>query len=105
MLASDLPIYAANLSEFSRKMSYSSENNSSPEILVDCIQLIVGTFSNVSLDSFLNIEQEYIYIYIYIYMFSVFFVTYNTTLLFAFDVHFTPYILVDSVMHMMALSF
>ena len=39
-------------------MSYSSENDSSPEISVDCIQLIVGTFSNVSLDSFFKIEQD-----------------------------------------------
>ena len=41
-------------------MSYSSENNSSPEISVDCIQLIVGTFSNVRLDSFFKIEQDYL---------------------------------------------
>ena len=61
-------------------MSYSSENNSSPEISVDCIQLIVGTFSNVSLDSFFKIEQDiyiyiiyiyYIYIYIYIVCFDI----------------------------------
>ena len=44
----------------SKKESKSSENNSSPEISVDCIQLIVGTFSNVSLDSFLKIEQDYL---------------------------------------------
>ena len=43
-------------------MSYSSENNSSPEISVDCIQLIVGTFSKVSSDSFFKIEQD-IYIH------------------------------------------
>ena len=49
-------------------MSYSSENDSSPDISVDCIQLIVGTFSNVSLDSFFKIEQDiHIYIHIYIY--------------------------------------
>ena len=44
----------------SKKTSYNSENNSSPEISVDSMQLIVGTFSNLSLDSFLKIEQ-YIY--------------------------------------------
>ena len=43
-------------------MSYSSENDSSPEISVDYIQLIVGTFSNVSLDSFFKIQQDYLWI-------------------------------------------
>ena len=52
-------------------MSYSSENDSSPEISVDCIQLIVGTFSNVSLDSFFKIEQD-IYIGIYIYIIYIY---------------------------------
>ena len=45
----------------SKKESKSCENNSSPEISVDCIQLIVGTFSNVSLDSFFKIEQDYLW--------------------------------------------
>ena len=60
MLTSDLPFFAANLSKISKKESKNCENNSSPEISVDSIQLIVGTFSNVSLDSFFKIEQDYL---------------------------------------------
>ena len=53
-------------------MSYSSENNSSPEISVDCIQLIVGIFSNVSLDSFFKIEQDIFMYIIYIFMYIIY---------------------------------
>ena len=73
MQASDLQNLCSKSLWISKEMSYSSENNSSPEISVDCIQLIVGTFSNVSLDSFFKIEQD-IYIYIiYIYIYFVWF--------------------------------
>ena len=59
MVTSDLPFFAANLPKISKKESKSCENNSSLGISVDCIQLIVGTFSSVSLDSFFKIEQDY----------------------------------------------